>query len=142
MANFAAAVADYRPAEPAESKIKRENAEEMTVRMVRNPDIAARCGMAKRSRQTTVGFALETDNERLNAAHKLEKKNLDMVVMNSLRDNGAGFRTDTNRITIFGRGGSVTEYPLKSKREVARDIVDAMLLQRRGADATADLSDN
>ena len=142
VAIFAAAVADYRPAEPAESKIKRENAEEMTVRMVRNPDIAARCGMAKRSRQTTVGFALETDNERLNAAHKLEKKTLDMVVMNSLRDNGAGFRTDTNRITIFGRGGSVTEYPLKSKREVARDIVDAMLLQRRGADATADLSDN
>ena len=91
VAVFAAAVADYRPAEPAESKIKRENAEEMTVRMVRNPDIAARCGMAKRSRQTTVGFALETDNERLNAAHKLEKKNLDMVVMNSLRDNGADF---------------------------------------------------
>ncbi len=119
VAIFAAAVADYRP-----------------------PDIAARCGMAKRAHQTTVGFALETDNERLNAAHKLEKKNLDMVVMNSLRDNGAGFRTDTNRITIFGRGGSVTEYPLKSKREVARDIVDAMLLQRRGADATADLSDN
>ncbi len=72
----------------------------------------------------------------------LRKRTLDMVVMNSLRDNGAGFRTDTNRITIFGRGGSVTEYPLKSKREVARDIVDAMLLQRRGADATADLSDN
>ena len=103
VAVFAAAVADYRPAETAESKIKRENADEMTIRMVRNPDIAALCGKMKRAGQTTVGFALETDNERINAAHKLEKKNLDMVVMNSLRDKGAGFRTDTNKITIFAR---------------------------------------
>ena len=135
VAVFAAAVADYRPAETAESKIKRENADEMTIRMVRNPDIAALCGKMKRAGQTTVGFALETDNERINAAHKLEKKNLDMVVMNSLRDKGAGFRTDTNKITIFAREGSVTEFPLKSKSEVARDIVDAMLRFRGNVDA-------
>lgn len=135
---FAAAVADYRPAETAESKIKRENIDDMTVRMVRNPDIAASCGKLKRAGQTTVGFALETDNESCNAVHKLEKKNLDMVIMNSLRDKGAGFRTDTNKITIFRRGGSVTEYPLKNKREVARDIVDAMMCLRGVSGTSAD----
>lgn len=121
---FAAAVADYRPAVEATSKIKRENSEEMNLRLVRNPDIAADCGKAKRTGQILVGFALETDNEKANAGRKLEKKNLDMVVLNSLRDKGAGFRTDTNKITIVTRQEELT-FPLKPKTEVAKDIVDA-----------------
>lgn len=121
---FAAAVADYRPAVEATSKIKRENSEEMNLRLVRNPDIAADCGKAKRTGQILVGFALETDNEKANAGRKLEKKNLDMVVLNSLHDKGAGFRTDTNKITIVTRQEELT-FPLKPKTEVAKDIVDA-----------------
>lgn len=123
MAVFSAAVADYRPAEECESKIKRENMEEMTLCLVKNPDIARDCGARKKTGQIFVGFALETDHELANAEAKLCRKNLDMIVLNSLRDKGAGFRTDTNKVTIVTRDG-VQGYPLKSKREVARDIVD------------------
>lgn len=123
VAVFSAAVADYRPADVAESKIKRENQECMCLDLVKNPDIAASCGAIKRPGQLFVGFALETDHELTNAASKLECKNLDMVVLNSLRDKGAGFRTDTNKITIVSKEGEKA-YPLKSKREVARDIID------------------
>lgn len=123
MAVFSAAVADYRPAEECGSKIKRENKEEMTLRLVKNPDIARDCGVGKKSRQIFVGFALETDHELTNAESKLSRKNLDMIVLNSLRDEGAGFRTDTNKVTIVTHAGT-KEYPLKSKREVAVDIVD------------------
>lgn len=123
---FAAAVADYRPEITAEKKIKREGVEDMTIRMVRNPDIAATLGGEKRAEQTFVCFALETDSERENAMRKLERKNMDMVVLNSLRDSGAGFQTDTNKITIMRRDGSSKEFPLKSKRDVARDIVEEL----------------
>ena len=109
----------------AESKLKREGAEEMTVELVRNPDIAADCGRRKRPGQVFVGFALETDGGLDQAVSKLERKNLDMVVLNSLKDKGAGFRTDTNRVTLVTRDGNAA-FPLKSKREVAADIIDAV----------------
>ena len=124
IAIMAAAVADYAPVETATSKIKRERDEVPVIHLKKNPDIAASLGQAKRPGQTLVGFALETDHELDNAADKLRRKNLDMIVLNSLRDAGAGFGTDTNKVTILRPGGIRTEYPLKSKKEVARDIID------------------
>lgn len=121
---FAAAVADYRPAEMAGQKIKRDGHEPPTLHLVKNPDIAATLGAKKRAGQFAVGFALETDNEMDNAADKLQRKNLDMIVLNSLRDSGAGFGTDTNKITIIDRNGSRTVFDLKHKSEVAADILD------------------
>jgi len=121
-----AAVADYRVENAADHKIKRETSEAPVLRLVENPDIAKAVGKAKRKGQISVGFALETDNEQVNAQGKLERKNFDMIVLNSLRDPGAGFQTDTNRICIYTRDGAKREYPLKSKREVAADIVDAL----------------
>ncbi|MDE6071124.1 MAG: bifunctional phosphopantothenoylcysteine decarboxylase/phosphopantothenate--cysteine ligase CoaBC [Muribaculaceae bacterium] len=121
---FAAAVADYRPERREDTKIKREGVEEMNLRLVKNPDIAATLAAVKRADQTFIGFALETDHEHENALRKLRKKNLDAVVLNSLQDKGAGFGTDTNKITIVAADGSEKSYPLKSKREVARDIID------------------
>lgn len=122
---MAAAVADYAPAETVGHKIKREGVEEMTLTLRRNPDIAATLGARKGSR-LLVGFALETDDARANGLRKLERKNLDMVVVNSLADPEAGFDKDTNKITIIRRDGSHRVYPAKSKREVAADIIDAM----------------
>lgn len=124
IAIMAAAVADYAPVSTAASKIKRERDEVPVIHLKKNPDIAATLGQAKRSDQVLVGFALETDHELDNAADKLRRKNLDMIVLNSLRDAGARFGTDTNKITILRPGGLRTEYPLKSKKEVARDILD------------------
>ncbi len=124
IAIMAAAVADYAPVSTAASKIKRERDEVPVIHLKKNPDIAATLGQAKRSDQVLVGFALETDHELDNAADKLRRKNLDMIVLKSLRDAGAGFGTDTNKITILRPGGLRTEYPLKSKKEVARDILD------------------
>lgn len=121
---FAAAVADYRPTEMAGQKIKREGHEPPTLRLINNPDIAATLGAKKRTGQFTVGFALETDNEMDNAADKLQRKNLDMIVLNSLRDLGAGFGTDTNKVTIIDRNGDKTVFDLKHKSEVAADILD------------------
>jgi len=123
---MAAAVADYRPETCADSKIKREGVETQTIRLVRNPDIAATCGRMKRPGQFTVGFALETDDGKDAARHKLQAKNLDMVVLNTLQDAGAGFRTDTNRVSIFTKKGEKS-YPLKDKRGVAVDIVDEIV---------------
>lgn len=119
-----AAVADYRVKNVADAKIKREHQEAPVIALEKNPDIAKALGALKRKGQVTVGFALETDNEQTNAMEKLERKNLDMIVLNSLRDKGAGFSTDTNRVTLIRRDGSVTEGELKDKRLVARDIVD------------------
>lgn len=118
-----AAVADYRPEKIAGEKIKRETTGEMVLRLVPNPDIAASLGARKRAGQVLAGFALETSDEMTHAAGKLERKNLDFIVLNSLRDAGAGFRCDTNKITILDRRGETTAYPLKSKQEVAEDIV-------------------
>ena len=117
-----AAVADFRPADVATSKIKRKG-RNLTIELEPTCDIAALLGSMKREGQVMVGFALETDNESENAHAKLKKKKLDFIVMNSLRDEGAGFRHDTNKITIIDNGGT-TDYQLKGKREVATDIVD------------------
>lgn len=122
-----AAVADYRPSVTADKKIKREKTGEMTLTLVPNPDIAAALGKIKRENQVNVGFALETNDEATNAKDKCARKNFDFIVMNSLKDKGAGFQVDTNKITIFTAGGDVVEYPLKTKKEVAADIVDAVV---------------
>ena len=127
IAIMCAAVADYAPADPKTSKIKREHSEVPVIQLVKNPDIAATLGAEKRPGQTLVGFALETDNELDNAREKLRRKNLDMIVLNSLRDPQAGFGTDTNKVTIIRADGSVTDYPAKSKADVAADILDQLI---------------
>lgn len=124
-----AAVADYAPKEAAKEKIKK-NDETLTLELVKNPDILKTMG-EKKTHQFLVGFALETQNEEENAKGKLEKKNLDMIVLNSLRDEGAGFKNDTNKIKIFTKTDK-KEFDLKSKDEVAKDIlnfVEAQLLK-------------
>lgn len=119
---LSAAVADFTPDTKADSKIKREKGEQTLV-LKPTHDIAAALGQMKTATQKLVGFALETDNEQTNAEHKLEKKNLDFIVLNSLRDKGAGFNYDTNKVSIISRSGQVKVFPLKSKTEVAADIV-------------------
>ena len=121
-----AAVADYRPATVADKKIKREKEEELILHLRATQDIAASLGAIKRKQQCLVGFALETNNEQQNAEGKLERKNFDFIVLNSLNDAGAGFRHDTNKISIIDRKGR-TDYPLKSKTEVAQDIIDRLV---------------
>ena len=121
-----AAVADYRVENVAESKIKREKTENPVIQLTPNPDIARAVGQAKRADQVSVGFALETDNENVNAQGKLERKNLNFIVMNSLRDKNAGFQVDTNKVTIFTDDGQTIEGECKSKRTVAHDIVDVL----------------
>ena len=100
---------------------KKEN--EFTIELVKTKDIAGELGKQKRENQTVVGFALETNDEEANAKEKLQKKNFDFIVLNSMRDEGAGFQTDTNKITILDRTGNVTKFDLKPKTEVAKDIV-------------------
>ena len=124
---LSAAVADYRPAECADHKLKKQGDAGMHLDLVQNPDILATLGGMKTDKQTLVGFALETDNEEANAQHKLEKKNLDYIVLNSLRDAGAGFGVDTNKVTIIARDGKKKESPLMSKQEVARLIVQEII---------------
>lgn len=116
-----AAVADYAPKEIASEKIKK-NDDSLTIELVKNPDILKTMG-EKKTTQFLVGFALETQNEEENAKGKLQKKNLDMIVLNSLRDEGAGFKGATNKIKIITQS-SITEFPLKSKEEVAKDILN------------------
>lgn len=116
-----AAVADYAPKEVAKEKIKK-NDENLTIKLVKNPDILKTMG-EKKTHQYLVGFALETQNEEENAKGKLEKKNLDMIVLNSLRDEGAGFKNDTNKIKIFTKTEK-KEFNLKSKDDVAKDILN------------------
>lgn len=119
---FAAAVADYKPKVVADRKIKKAG-DELTIELIKNVDIAAALGKEKRDDQFAVGFALETDNEANNAREKLQKKNLNMIVLNSLNDPGAGFKHDTNKITIIEQD-STTAFELKQKSEVAQDIVN------------------
>ncbi len=127
VAIMCAAVADYAPAEVADAKIKREHQDVPVIRLVKNPDIAKTLGQVKKDGQTLVGFALETDHEIENATEKLARKNLDMIVLNSMRDKGAGFGTDTNKIAIITPDGCRADFPLKSKADVAKDIVDKIL---------------
>ena len=121
-----AAVADYRVENVANSKIKREKTQNPVIQLTPNPDIARAVGQAKRPDQVTVGFALETENEQANAQGKLERKNLNFIVMNSLRDKNAGFQVDTNKVTIITDRGETIEGECKSKRDVARDITDVL----------------
>lgn len=126
IAVMCAAVADYAPAQAAASKIKREKDEVPVIHLVKNPDIAATLGTRKLPGQTLVGFALETDNEHANALDKLRRKNLDMIALNSLRDPGAGFGTDTNKLTLIDSAGHTRELPLMSKREAAAALLDSL----------------
>ncbi len=121
---MSAAVADFTPSQCADSKIK--NKQSMQINLVPTPDIAAAMGNMKQKTQFLVGFALETDHEEINALEKLQKKNLDFIVLNSLRDAGAGFMTDTNKVTIYHRDGVHIAYELKPKAEVASDIVNSI----------------
>ncbi len=127
IAIMCAAVADYAPRDVYDHKIKREHIDAPVIHLVKNPDIAATLGKSKREGQLLIGFALETDNEFGNAEEKLARKNLDMIVLNSMRDKGACFGTDTNKVSIIRADGTTLDFGLKSKREVAADIIDAVL---------------
>ena len=118
-----AAVADYRPEKQGSEKLKREENETITLSLVRNKDIAQALGERKRPDQVVAGFALETNEGIRHAQAKLMRKNLDIIVLNSLEDDGAGFRYDTNKITIIDREGTIEHFPLKNKSEVAVDII-------------------
>jgi phosphopantothenoylcysteine decarboxylase / phosphopantothenate---cysteine ligase len=120
---LSAAVADYRPRHPVKHKIKREKAN-LTIELEPNTDIAFELGKIKKTGQFLAGFALETDNELQNAQKKLLKKNFDFIVLNSLKNSGAGFTTDTNKITIIGNDNKIKQFELKSKPAVALDIID------------------
>ena len=122
-----AAVADYKPEVCSSEKMKRKDNEELTISLVPNKDIAAFLGKNKTGKQILIGFALETHNEDANARLKLKKKNLDFIVLNSLQEKGAGFQTDTNKISIIDAEGNKTDFPLKSKKEVADDIIDKLI---------------
>ncbi len=119
---FAAAVADYRPKTMADKKIKKDG-DELTIELVKNVDIASALGKQKKEWQFSVGFALETHNESANAREKLRKKNLNMIVLNSLNDPGAGFAHDTNQVTIIEENATHS-FELKPKSELAQDIVN------------------
>lgn len=125
VAILSAAVADYAPEVCSPYKIKRENTDGMTLKLVKNPDIAASLGQNK-GNKILVGFALETDHELENALSKMKRKSLDMIVLNSLQNPMAGFNKDTNQVTILKSDGSVKEFPAKSKKEVAKDIIDVI----------------
>ena len=122
---MSAAVADYRPLSMADQKIKKKE-EELSLTLVKNPDILKGLGERK-NHQILVGFALETQNEEINAIEKLQKKNLDLIVLNSLQDSEAGFQKDTNKVSIFSKEGSFTKYEAKNKSEVAKDILNFIL---------------
>jgi phosphopantothenoylcysteine decarboxylase/phosphopantothenate--cysteine ligase len=124
---FSAAVADYRPATVAGQKMKKSE-DDLFIELQKTVDIAAELGERKRSGQVHVGFALETNDEVANAQGKLKRKNFDMIVLNSLQDHGAGFRYDTNKVTLFDINGEKQSFPLKSKEEVAEDIKNAVIL--------------
>ena len=126
IAIMAAAVADYKPAEVATQKIKKQS-DEMMVRLKRTDDILGTLGKHKKDVQLLVGFALETENEKENALKKLAEKGADLIVMNSLRESEAGFGKDTNKISIFYKTGSQKEFEAKPKHLVAKDIVDAII---------------
>ncbi|XOV94463.1 MAG: bifunctional phosphopantothenoylcysteine decarboxylase/phosphopantothenate--cysteine ligase CoaBC [Bacteroidota bacterium] len=125
IAIFTAAVVDYRPKEVSPSKIKKDKGN-LEITLVPNPDIAMELGKLKSKKQITVGFALETDNEAENAQAKLKKKNLDMIVLNSLNHEGAGFSHDTNKVTIFQKDNKQINFELKTKDQVAEDLLDEL----------------
>ena len=122
---MASAVADYTPIEVASEKVKKK-AEDWNIELKKTKDVLAWIGENKKVNQKVIGFALETENEQANAFGKLERKNLDIIVLNSLKDEGAGFQHDSNKVTIIDRNNKVTSFELKSKRDVAIDILDTI----------------
>jgi phosphopantothenoylcysteine decarboxylase / phosphopantothenate---cysteine ligase len=126
IAILAAAVADFTPEIVGENKIKRDD-NELIIKFKPTVDIAAELGRMKRKDQLLAGFALETENELENAISKLKRKNLDIIVLNSLNEKGAGFGFDTNRITIIDRNNNIDKFELKSKKEAARDIINKIV---------------
>jgi phosphopantothenoylcysteine decarboxylase / phosphopantothenate---cysteine ligase len=126
IAVMAAAVADYSPVAVAREKIKKDE-DKFTVELTKTKDILKSLGERKKPGQVLVGFALETNNEKQNAIDKLNKKNADMIVLNSLNDAGAGFEHDTNKVTIFEKSGQEFRFETKFKKEVAKDIVDTII---------------
>ena len=128
IAILCAAVADFSPAQEAEQKIKKQEGQtEMTLRLTTTPDIARALGESKQPGQQLIGFALETQNEKENALRKLERKHMDAIVLNSLRDAGAGFGVDTNRVTVLFADGRSVELPLQSKAAIADGIIDSII---------------
>ncbi len=128
IAVLSAAVADYKPVTRADQKMKKVDGP-LSLELTRTPDIAAELGKQKKPGQVLIGFALETENEHQNAEKKLIAKNFDFIVLNSLNDAGAGFGLATNKIEIISRANGAQKFPLKSKKEVARDIVNVILAQ-------------
>lgn len=129
VAILCAAVADFMPADQAEEKIKKQPGQtELNLRLVLTPDIARSLGESKKEGQRLIGFALETHDEKKNALQKLERKRMDAIVLNSLRDEGAGFGTDTNRVTILSADGNSVELPLQSKSDIAEKIIEAVVI--------------
>ncbi|PWV47458.1 bifunctional phosphopantothenoylcysteine decarboxylase/phosphopantothenate--cysteine ligase CoaBC [Chitinophaga sp. S165] len=124
---MAAAVADYRPKHVADIKMKKGEGDALTLELEKTKDILRTLGATRTDKQVLVGFSLETNNEKEYALKKLREKNLDLVVMNSLNDKGAGFNHDTNKVTLFDKKGDARDLPLKSKLEVAQDIVTAIV---------------
>ena len=126
---MAAAVADYAPKNKSQQKIKKETGD-FSVELIKTKDILFEAGKIKSGMQTLVGFALETENEKENAIKKLSKKNADLIVLNSLNDEGAGFGSDTNKITIFDKNNKEYNFPAKTKKEVASDIINTIIQYR------------
>jgi phosphopantothenoylcysteine decarboxylase/phosphopantothenate--cysteine ligase len=126
IAVFNAAVADYTPITVSDRKLKRKE-DEWTLRLKSTRDIAAELGKSKRNNQFFVGFALESEPGNDLARQKLKRKNLDLIVLNSLQEEGAGFGTETNKVTMIDRDGREVVYELKAKREVARDLVTRII---------------
>lgn len=124
---LSAAVADYKSKHISSQKIKKED-RSLNLELIETIDIAATLGKAKKKNQLLVGFALETTDELVNAKKKIEKKNFDFIVLNSLQDKGAGFKHDTNKISIIHKGGKIKKFELKNKSEVAKDIIDEIIL--------------
>jgi phosphopantothenoylcysteine decarboxylase/phosphopantothenate--cysteine ligase len=123
---FAAAVADYSPEVVAENKIKKSGLD-LSISLSKTTDILAEMGVRKKDKQFVVGFALETENELENAKSKLSRKKLDMIVLNSLNNKGAGFQHNTNKITIIDKANNITDFELKDKNEVAKDIINKII---------------
>ena len=126
IAIMCAAVADYTPLTYSGEKIKK-NDQSLTIELKRTEDILKKLGQLKTGEQILVGFALETENENANALKKLTDKNADYIILNSLKDEGAGFGHSTNKITIFGKGGKLYSFEKKTKEKVATDIIDTIL---------------
>lgn len=128
IAIMAAAVADYKPKEIFDQKLKKEDDDKMQIKLVKNPDILSDLGKMKKKSQVLIGFALETEHEKVNALKKLHNKNADFIVMNSLKDKNSGFNVDTNKVSIIFSQSEIKEYPLMSKKEIAVHIIDETIV--------------